>query len=131
MCVQHSMKLRPKGVTWQPALPLKTNGVCGILGPAVRSGGTTAEGLGDVMRVGLGGAATVCTDGAPIKRGVGTYAVCAGGGPARRWPGSMDAACTGDGPARMGLGGVDPACASCGSARRGLGGMVTLGVYSL
>ena len=60
----------------------------------MRSGGTTAEGPGDVTRVGPGGA----------------YAACTGGGAAKRGLGGVDAAHMGGGPATRGLGVVAVMC---------------------
>ena len=80
--------MRPRGVTWKPTPLLKRNRGYGILGPAVRSSGVTAEGPGDVTRAGPGS----------------PYAVCAGDGSARRGSGGVDAACLGGGPATRGWG---------------------------
>ena len=79
-----------------------------ILGPAVRSGGTTAEGPGDVTRTGLGGA----------------YAACTSSGSARRRLGGMDAACVGGGPTTRGwcVAAMMYAVCTYGGALQGEGG---------
>ena len=90
--------MRPGGVTWKPGPLLNRNGGYSIPGPAVRSGGTTAEGPGDVTRVGPGGAYAACTGGGAAKRGLGGVdAAHMGGGPATRGQGvvaAMYAVCT-------------------------------------